>query len=230
MGAIECVGVNVDAVDVLREGHQTETIGESVGKIVGAQLQAQAGGDEVQEKTGVAETHNAVAKFVKVGGGETERDGYLNAFAKIEAFQGGLAGIFRMLFTEGAHDAAEVFAKRRNRGVIANVEGGELLGEGIAIGVGKNPLGKIVGKTLGKKVVATEGLKRVMEDGGIAALFESGEEFGESSGREIANSRELSDSEKFEASFEGVHRRISWQSFMTEVQPRGIPEERYEFP
>jgi len=199
--AIERIGVNVDAVDVLREGHQTEAIGEPVGKIVGAQLEAQAGGDEVKEKTGVADTHYAVAKLVEVGGGETEGDGHLDAFAEIEAFQGRLPGMLRTLFTEGAHDAAEAFAKSRDRRVIANIEGGKLLGEGIAIGVGKNPLGKIVGKTLGKKVMGAERLKRVMEDGSVAALFESGEEFGESSGREIANSRERSNSEKLEASF-----------------------------
>ena len=106
-----------------------------------------------------------------------------------------------MLFTKGAHDAAEVFAKRRNRGVIANVEGGELLGEGIAIGVGKNPLRKIVGKTLGKKVVATEGLKSVMEDGSVAALFEPGEEFRESASGEIPDAREMGDGEEFKAEF-----------------------------
>src|SRR5208283_440638 len=187
--AVECIGVNVDAIDVLREGHQTEPIGEPVGKIVSAQLQAQAGGDEMKEKTGVAEAHNAFAKFIEVGSGETEGDGYLHALAEVEAFQGCLPGMFRMLFTEGAHDAAKVFAKCRDRGVIANVEGGKLLGEGIAIGVGKNPLGEIVGESLGKEMVAAEGLKRVVEDGSITALFESGEKFGEGTGREIPDAR-----------------------------------------
>jgi hypothetical protein len=199
--AIKCIGVNVNAIDVLRKGHQTEAIGEPVGKIVSAQLQAQAGGDKVKEKTGVAETYNAVAKFVEVGSGETEGDGHLHAFAEIEALQGRLAGMLGMLFTEGAHDAAEILAKCGDGGVIANVEGGELLGEGIAIGVGKNPLGKIVGKTLGKEMVATEGLKSVMEDGSVAALFESGEKFGEGTGREVPDAREMGDGEKFEARF-----------------------------
>jgi hypothetical protein len=199
--AIECIGVNVDAIDVLREGHQTEAIGEPMGKIVGPQVEAQAGGDEVKEKTGVAETHNAVAKFVEVGGRESEGDGHLHAFAEIEAFQGRLASMRRMLFTEGAHDAAEVFAKRGNRRVIANVEGCELLGEGIAIGVGENPLGKIVGKTLGKKVVAAQGLKGVVEDGCVAALFEPGEQFVEGTGREIPDAREIGGGKEFKASF-----------------------------
>jgi len=207
--AIECVGVNVDAVDVLCERHQTETIGEPVGKIVGAQVEAQAGGDEVKEKTSVAETHNAFTKFVEVGRGESEGDSYLHAFAEIEAFQGRLASMLRMLLTEGAHDAAEVIAKRRDRGVIANVEGGELFGEGVAIGVGENPLGKIVGKAFGKKVVAAEGLKGVVEDGSVAALFEPGEQFGEGSSREIPDAREISGGEKFEACFDWLHRRIS---------------------
>jgi hypothetical protein len=228
--AIECVGVNVDAVDVLCEGHQTETIGEPVGKIVGAQVEAQAGGDEVKEKTGVAETHNAFTKFVEGGRGESEGDSYLHAFAEIEAFQGRLASMLRMLSTEGAHDAAEVIAKRRNRGVIADVEGGELLGKGIAIGVGKNPLGEIVGKTLSKKVVAAEGLKGVVEDGCVAALFESGKEFGEGTSREIPDAREIGGGEKLEASFDRDHRRISWKSFMTKAKRRGVPAQRYEFP
>jgi hypothetical protein len=53
--AIERIGVNVDAIDVVGQGHQTETVGEPVGKIVGAQVEAQTRGDEVKEEAGVTE-------------------------------------------------------------------------------------------------------------------------------------------------------------------------------
>src|SRR5271157_5362090 len=99
----------------------------------------------------MAKARDAVTKLAEVGGGEAKGHGYLDAFAEIEALERGLAGKLRMLFTKGAHNAAEIFAKRGDRGVIANVESGEPFGEGIAVGISKNPLGKIVGKTLGKK-------------------------------------------------------------------------------
>ena len=81
----------------------------------------------MKEEAGVAETSDAFTKFVEVAGGETEGDSNLDAFAEIEAFERGLAGKLRMFFTEGADDAAKIFAKSGDRRVIANVEGSELL-------------------------------------------------------------------------------------------------------
>jgi len=198
--AIERVGVNVNAIDVVGEGHQTETVCEPVGKIVGAQVETQTRGNEVKEEAGMAEARNAITKFVEVGSGESEWHGNLNALAEIEAFERGLAGKLRMFFAESTDDAAEILTKSGDRRVIANVEGGELFGEGIAVGIGKNPLGKIVGKTFRKKVVAAEGLKGVVKNGGVAALLEAGQEFSESASREIADAREIGNGEKFEAS------------------------------
>ena len=40
-------------------------------------------------------------------------------------------------------------------------------------------------------MMAAESLKGVVKDGSVAALFESGKEFGKSSGREIADTREI---------------------------------------
>ena len=144
---------------------------------------------------------NAFAKLVEVGGGKPKGHAHLDAFAEIETFEGGLAGKLRMLFAEGADDAAEILAKRGDGRVVTNVEGGKLFREGIAIGVGKDPLGKIVGESLGKKVVAAEGLEGVVKDGSVAALLEPGEKFGEGASGEIADAREIGNGEKFESEF-----------------------------
>jgi hypothetical protein len=52
-GAVQGIGVNVDAIDVFSESH--EAIREPVGKIVGAELKPQTRRDEVEIETGMAE-------------------------------------------------------------------------------------------------------------------------------------------------------------------------------
>jgi hypothetical protein len=42
---------------------------------------------------------------------------------------------------------------------------------------GQDPLRKIIRKTLGDEVMASQALKRVVEDGGIAAGFQAGAQF-----------------------------------------------------
>ena len=54
-GAVQGIGVNVDAIDVFSESHEAEAIREPVGKIVGAELKPQARRDEVEIETGMAE-------------------------------------------------------------------------------------------------------------------------------------------------------------------------------
>src|ERR1700756_2363367 len=83
--AVERVGVNIDVVDVFGEGIEPQAAGQPMREIVGAELQAKTGSDEVEMKAGVTDGGNAVAKFVEIRCGERKGHGYFEAFAKVEA-------------------------------------------------------------------------------------------------------------------------------------------------
>ena len=179
-------------------------------EIVGAELQAKARGNEVEMETGVADAGDAVAKFVEIRCGKGKRHGDFEALAKVEAVEGFLAAELWEGGDEIAQDAAEIRAESGDGSVIADVEGGELLGEGVAIGFGEGPLGEVVGEAFGEEVVGAEGLVGVVENRGVAALFEAGEEFLEISGGLIADAGEIGDGEEFEWGFGDVHGNSSW--------------------
>jgi hypothetical protein len=63
-----------------------------------------------------------------------------------------------------ADHSAQIGAQCGNRNVVADVQSGELFGEIVAIGVRQHPLGEIVGKALGEKMMAAQGLKGVVEN------------------------------------------------------------------
>jgi hypothetical protein len=156
-------------------------------------------------ETGMAEMGNAIAKFVESPGGAAERKADLNGFAKVKGLQSGLIGEFRMLFAEVADHHAQIRAQRGDAGILANIECRELLGEGVAIGIGKNPLREIVGKTFGKEVMGAKSLKGVMKNGGIATVLESGEKLGKGHGRNVADASEIRDGEKVERWLSRLH-------------------------
>jgi hypothetical protein len=62
-------------------------------------------------------------------------------------------------------------------------------------------------------MVGAESLEGVVEDRGVAALLEAGEEFFEISGGLIADAGEIRDGEEFELGFGGVHGNSSWNRF-----------------
>src|SRR6202035_1962232 len=198
---VERVGVDVDAIDGLGKRGEPKAAGQPVREIIGAELQAKARGDEVEMETGVADGGDAVAKFVEGGCVQGKGHGFFNAFAKIEAVEGFLAAELGKRGDKIAEHAAEIGAQRGDGGVIANIEGGELFGEGVAIGLGERPLGEVVGETFGEKVMRAEGLEGVMEDRGITALLEAREEFFQIPGRLIADAGEISNGEKLKGSF-----------------------------
>jgi hypothetical protein len=208
--AVERVGVDIDVIDGFGEGVEPQAAGQPMREIVGAELQTKARGNEVEMEAGVADGGDAVTKFIEIRRGKGERHGDFKAFAKVEAVEGFLAAELGEGRDEIAEDAAEIRAESGYGSVIADVEGGELLGEGVAIGIGEGPLGEVVGETFGEKVVSAEGLVGVVEDGGVAALLEAGEEFFEISGGLIADAGEIRDGEKFEWSFSDVHSNSSW--------------------
>jgi hypothetical protein len=220
--AVERVGVDIDAIDGLGEGVETEARGQPAGEIVGAELQAKARGDEVKMETGVADGGYAVTEFVKVGGGQGERHGFLDAFAKIETVEGFLVAELGKGSDEIAEDAAEISAEGGDGGVVADIEGGELFGKGVAIGFGEGPLGEIVGEAFGEEMMGTEGLEGVVENRGITALLKAGEEFLQISGRLIADAGEISNGEKLKGSFRDVHDNFSCSRFMAEAAPAGL--------
>jgi hypothetical protein len=208
--AVERVGVDINVIDILGERVEAEAANQPIRKIVGAELQAKPGGDEVEVETGVADGRDAVAKFVEVGGGERERHGYLQAFAKIKTVEGFLAAELGESGDEIAEDAAKIGAESGDGGVVANVERRKLFGEGVAIGFGEGPLGEVIGETFGKEMMGAESLEGVVEDRGVTALLETGEKFLKISGGLIANAGEIGDGEKFEWCFSDVHGNSSW--------------------
>jgi hypothetical protein len=94
--------------------------------------------------------------------------------------------------------ATQIGTQRGNAGIIADIEGRELLSESVAIDTGKNPLRKIVGRSFGKEMVDAEGLKGVVEDGRVATVLESGEKFGKGDSGSVADASEIRDGEKVE--------------------------------
>jgi hypothetical protein len=158
----------------------------------------------VEVKSGVAEVGDGAMKFLEVGGGQTKGKGDFNTFAEIEALKGLLLAKFGVQLDEFADHAAQVGAESGDGSVIADVESGELFGEGIAIVVCENPLREVIGETFGEVMVTAESLKGVMEDGGVGAVFEAVEELGKGTGRVIADASQSSDGEELEGGFSGT--------------------------
>src|SRR5258708_3040191 len=92
---------------------------------------------------------------------------------------------------ERGEEGGEVGGEGGDGGIVGNIEGGELFGEGIAIGFGEGPLGEVIGETFGEKVMGAEGLEGVVKDRGITALFQAREEFLQISRRLIADAGEI---------------------------------------
>jgi hypothetical protein len=202
--AVEGIGIDIDAIDAIGKGFKPEGIRQPVREIVGAQMKAETRGNEVEVKGGVAELGDGPMKFLEVGGRQTEGKGDFNAFAEVEALKGLLLAKFGLLLDEFADHAAQVGAESGDGSVIADVESGELFGEGIAIGVCENPLREVVRETFGEVMVTAESLKGVMEDGGVGAVFEAVEELGKGTGGVIADARQNSDGEELEGGFSGT--------------------------
>src|SRR5437879_215564 len=137
----------------------------------------------MEVKRRMAKVCDAVAKFVERYSGTAEGHRDFDAFAEEKRLKGGLIYEFRVLVAIVTDDPAQVGAQRGDGDVVANVQGGELFGEGIAIGVGKGPLSEVVGEAFGQEVMAAERLIGVMKEGGIAALLEPGKQLRQSGGR-----------------------------------------------
>jgi hypothetical protein len=92
-------------------------------------------------------------EFVESPGGAAQGKSDLQGFAEIKWLQGRLVGEFRMLLAEVADHHTQIGTQRGNAGIIADIEGRQLLSESVAIDTGKNPLRKIVGKAFGKEIM-----------------------------------------------------------------------------
>jgi len=202
---VERVGVDIYVVDVFGESIEAEAGGQPVGKIVGPELQAKAGSDEMKMEAGMADGGDAVAEIVKVCGGQGKWHGDFQTLAKIKTVEGFLAAELGEGGDEIAEDTAEIGTQGGDGGVVANIEGGELFGQGVAVGFCEGPLGEVVGEPLGKEVMGAESLVHVVEDRGVAALLKARKEFLEISSGLIADAGEIGDGEKFERSFGDVH-------------------------
>src|SRR5579859_411288 len=124
-------------------------------------------------EAGMTEVLESFAKFIEVAGAAPKGHGHFHAFAKIEPFEARLRSKLRLGFTEIADHTTKIASECGNRGVVANVEGRELLGQVVPVRRGESPLREIVGKTLCEEVMTPQGLKRVMENGSVAAVFKA---------------------------------------------------------
>jgi hypothetical protein len=208
--AVESIGIDIDAIDAFGKGFEAEGIRQPVREIVGAQMKAETRRNEVEVKGGVAEVGDGAMKFLEVRGGQTEGKVDFNTFAEVEALKRLLPTKFGVLLDEFADDPAQVGAESGDRSVIADVESGELFGEGIAISVCENPLREVVGETFGEVMVTAESLKGVMEDRGVGAVFEAVEELGKGTGGVIADASQSSDGEELEGGFSRTQGSTSW--------------------
>src|SRR5215471_12645252 len=208
--AIEGIGIDVDAIDVVGQRSEAQGIGEPVREIVGAEMETQARRNKVEIESRVTEARDTEMEFVEIGSRQADGESNLKTFAEVEALEGFLAGEVGVLVDEVADDAAEVGAERGDGGVVADVESGELFGEGVAIGVGENPLGEVVRKAFGEVVVTAEGLIGVMKNGGIGAMLEAVEKLRERAGRMVPDLGEIGDGEEFEWGFGGGHGSTRW--------------------
>ena len=155
-------------------------------------------------KAGVAEMFQPFAKLVKRPGAAAERHGHFHALAEVEAFETRLRRELRVSFAEIPDHAAKIASQGGNRSVIADVEGRELLGKVIPIHGGQRPLREIVGKTFGEEVMDAQGLKGVVKNGRVAAVFEPGQQFREGSSRWSSDAREVGGGHKIEGCFGDV--------------------------
>jgi hypothetical protein len=140
-------------------------------KIVCPELEPQSGRDEVKVETGVAKMLQALAEFLKGTRAPSEGHGDFDALAEIESLEGRLSRKLRLGCAKILNHAAKIAAQRRNRHVIPDVQRRELLGEVVPIRVREHPLGEVVRKTLRQEVVGAQGLKGVVENRSIAAMF-----------------------------------------------------------
>src|SRR6202795_2163073 len=219
---VERVGVDIDAVDGLGKGSEPEAAGQPVREIVGAELQAKTRGYEVKMETGVADGRDAIAEFFERGGVQRERHRYFQAVTEIEPVERFLTAELGKSGDKIAEYAAEIGPEGGDGGVVADIEGGELFGERVAIGFGEDPLCEVVGETFGEEVVGAEGLEGVVENRGVTALLEAREEFFQISGRLIADAGEISNGKKLEGSFGDVQDNSSCSRFKAGAISAGL--------
>src|SRR6266567_4389340 len=92
---IQGVRINVDPVAAAGELDQAETVLQPIREIVGLELQAKTGGDEVMIEGGMADVRDSVAELFERAGFQIERRGDFHGLAKIEWLEGGKLGIAR---------------------------------------------------------------------------------------------------------------------------------------
>lgn len=142
-------------------------------------------------ETGVAEVLEPFAKLIQVAGAATKRHGDLHAFAKVEPFEAALRRELRMSVAIVPYDPLEIISQSGNRSVITNVERRELLSQVAPVRRGERPLREVVGKTFRKEVMGSKCLEGVMKNRSVAAVFEAGQQFRESSSGLVFDARKV---------------------------------------
>ena len=155
-------------------------------------------------ETSVAEVGDAFAELIQGARAAAKRHGHFHAFTKVESLEPRLRRELRVSAAKIPHHAAEIASQRRNGCVIANVEYRELLGQVIPVGRGQRPLREIVGKAFREEVVEFQGLKGVMKNGGIAAMFETRQQFREGTRRLIPDPGQKGSGDEIEGCFGDV--------------------------
>src|SRR6266550_3190622 len=160
----------------------------------------------------VAEVLDAFPEFVERSRIAPERCGQFHALAEIKSLYLGLSCKVCILRTIFTYNTAEIAAQRRDGNVVANVQRRELFGEIVPVCVRQRPLREIVGKTIGKKMMAAQRLKGVMKDRRVAAMLEPRQQLRECACGLVADPREIGNGNEFERGFSDVHTRSSSSS------------------
>src|SRR5207302_5104653 len=157
----------------------------------------------------VAEVFDALPEFVEGLRIPPERCGDFHTLAEVKTLERGLVCKVRVGRAVVTDNTAEIAAQRRDGNVVANVQRRELFGEIVPVCVRQRPLREIVGKTIGKKMMAAQRLKGVMKDRRVAAMLEPRQQLRECACGLVADPREIGNGNEFERGFSGVHTRSS---------------------
>src|SRR5258708_3102754 len=119
---IEGVGINVDAVAPAGESGEAEAVLQPIREIVGLELQAKTGRDEVVIEGRMADASDPVAELLEGAGFQVQRRGHFHGLAKIEWLEGGKLCIARLGFAMFRNHAEKIAAQLGHGEIIANID------------------------------------------------------------------------------------------------------------
>src|ERR1700730_16416636 len=169
----------------------------------------------------VADLCNSRSKFIQRSGSHPKRKRNLLAFAEIKPLQSLLFRELRVLLQIFLYQTAQLPTQRRDFCIFSDVQRSQLFGEGVTVRIRQYPLREIIGKAFRQIMMGAQGLKGVMKNGGITALFQPLQKFRQVSRRYIADFRKVGHREEFELRRPRAHCRASSKRSSASVNSAG---------